>query len=161
MTPTRHPLIELVYDDPTGRYIGMLERKLVVMTLEHTRFRALLELLTGDVWDDKPFTAEDKEIWDIAIQALMQRLQLSQEDARKLVAERWEATSPPEPDPSLATYMVGMPKAEPPLVVSHARRISPDQTAPFDHKKHLQGLEKANARKAARKQARAESGGIS
>lgn len=137
MVQTRHPLIELVYNDETGRYIGMLERKLVVMTLESIRFRALLERLTGDMWDDINFQAEDAEIHEIAIQALMRRCQMSQEDARKLVDARWAATNPPEPDPSLATYMVGMEAPEPPIVVPHASQIG------FDHKKHLAGLEKS------------------
>lgn len=141
MTQTRHPLIDLVYNDETGRYIGMLERKLVVMQLENIRFRALLERLTGDMWDDKTFVAEDAEIHQIAIDALVRRLQIPEAEARKMVDERWAAANPPEPDPSLATYMVGMPKPEPPVVIPHARQIG------FDHKKHVEGLEKAARRK--------------
>lgn len=137
MAQTRHPLIELVYNDETGRYIGMLERKIVVMQLENIRFRALLERLTGDMWDDRPFAAEDEEIHKIAIEALMRRLQMPYEDARKLVDERWQAANPPEPDPSLATFMVGQPQPEPPLVIPHAKQIG------FDHKKHIEGLEKS------------------
>jgi hypothetical protein len=138
VTQTRHPLIELVYNDETGRYLGMLERKLVLMTLENIRFRALLERLTGDMWDDIDFRAEDAEIHEIAIDALQRRLQMSREEARKLVDRRWEAANPPAPDPSLATFMVGVPKeAHPPIVVPHAKQIG------FNHKKHLEGLEKS------------------
>jgi hypothetical protein len=140
VTQTRHPLIELVYNDETGRYLGMLERKLVLMTLENIRFRALLERLTGDMWDDIDFRAEDAEIHEIAIDALQRRLQMSHEEARKLVDRRWEAANPPAPDPSLATFMVGVPKeVHPPIIVPHAKQIG------FDHKKHLAGLEKSKA----------------
>lgn len=142
MAPIRHPLIDLAYTDETGRYIGMLERKLVMMTLENLKMRALLELLTGDMWDDYRFEAEDKEIFDLAVDTLMRRLQMSQEDARKLCEERWQATNPPEPDPALATYMVGLPSAMP-HIISHARQIP---EAKFDHKKHIAGLEKTNHR---------------
>lgn len=144
MAPTRHPLIDLIANDETGRYIGLLERKLLIMQRENLRMRSLLEMLTGDMWDDYRFDAEDEEIFNLAVDSLMRRCQMSQEDARKLCEQRWQACNPPEPDPSLATYMVGLPTAMP-HVISHARIIpEADQTtAPFDHKKHLEGLEKS------------------
>lgn len=142
MAPTRHPLIELVYNDDTGVYIGMLERKLVMFERENIRMRALLTMLTGDMWEDTPMDAEDKAIFDLAVNTLKKRLQMSHEDAKALVSDRWTALNPPEPDPALATYMIG-PTREPkmPHVVSHARQIKPGQGAPFDHKKHVEGLE--------------------
>ena len=89
MAPIKQPLLDIVYNDETGRYIGMLERKLLMLTLDDMRFRALLELLTDEPWDDYKFTQEDGEIQNIAIDALKRRLGLSHEDARKLVGERW------------------------------------------------------------------------
>lgn len=143
MAPTRHPLIDLVYNDETGRYIGMLERKLVMLERENIRMRALLELLTGDMWDDCKFEAEDAEIFNLAVDSLKRRLQMSHEDARKLCEERWNACNPPEPDPSLATYMIG-PKPAMGHVVSYARQIpAPESGVKFDYKKHLEGLEKS------------------
>lgn len=139
MAQTRHPLIELVYNDETGRYIGMLERKIVLMQLENIRFRALLERLTGDMWDDIDFRAEDAEIHEIAIDALERRLQIPRSEARKLVDRRWEAANPPAPDPSLATFMISRPDEKSPVVIPHAKQIG------FDHKKHLEGLEKSKA----------------
>lgn len=141
MAPTRHPLIDLLYNDETGRYLGVLERKLLIMFQENNRMRALLELLTGDMWDDYNFGTEDKELFDIAVDSLMRRCQMSHADARKLCEERWAVCNPPEPDPSLATYMVGLPTAMP-HVISHARQLPGG--AKFDHKKHLEGLEKSN-----------------
>jgi hypothetical protein len=140
MAPTRHPLIDLVYNDETGRYIGVLETKLTVYQLENLRMRALLELLTGDMWDDYDFGPMDERLFDIAVDALMRRCQMSQADARQLCEDRWKACNPPEPDPSLATYMVGLPTATP-HVISHARQLPGG--AKFDHKKHLEGLEKS------------------
>ena len=143
MAPTRHPLIDLVYNDETGRYIGMLERKLVMLERENIRMRALLELLTGDMWDDCKFEAEDAEIFNLAVDSLKRRLQMSHEDARKLCEERWDACNPPEPDPSLATYMIG-PKPAMGHTVTYARQIpAPESGVKFDCKKHLEGLEKS------------------
>lgn len=143
MAPTRHPLIELLYNDETGRYIGMLERKSTTLIVENMRMRCLLGLLTGEVWDDYCFETEDKELFELATDALMRRLQMSEEDARNLVRERWQATNPPEPDPAFARYMVGTVKTAMPHVITHARQIR--ETTPFDHEKHLAGLEKSEA----------------
>src|SRR4051812_19301910 len=112
MAPTRHPLIELVFTDETGIYIGMLERKLVMFERENIRMRALLTMLTGDMWEDTPMDCEDKAIFDLAVDTLKRRLQMSHEDARALVSDRWIEMNPPGPDPSLASYMIG-PTREP------------------------------------------------
>lgn len=145
MVPTRHPLIELLMDEPTARYTGMLERKLAIYQQENLRMRSLLELLTGNMWDDYRFDKEDKEIFDLAVDSLVHRCHMSHEDATALCNDRWAACNPPEPDPSLATYMVGLPQTRPPEIVTHARTLQPG--AGFNHKKHLQGLEKIDKRK--------------
>lgn len=148
MAPTRQPLLDLVYNDETGRYIGMLERKVVLYELNEIRFRALLELLTDEAWDDYAFTEEDGEIRRIAEDALKRRLGLSDEDARNLVAERWERHNPePAPDHT-RTYLIG--KTPTPHVVSQARQAT--GTAPplgYSVEKHLAGLEKAKANREA------------
>lgn len=141
MVPVKHPLIDLMMDEPTCRYVGMLERKIAIYQQENLRMRALLELLTGDMWDDYKFDKEDKEIFDLAVDSIVHRCHMSHEDARALCEERWKACNPPEPSPELATYMVGMMSRKPPVVVSYARTLK--RNAPFDHKKHLQGLERA------------------
>lgn len=143
MAPTRHPLIDLACNDETGRYIAMLERKLLLLTLENIKMRTLLELLTGDMWDDISFENEDKEIKAIAVDALKRRLQMSESDARKLVAERWTANNPPgDATPVARTMMAGpVGSADRPHFVSQHRPVG--YQAPYDHEKHLRGLAKA------------------
>lgn len=138
MTPTKHPLIDLVYNDETGRYIGMLERKLVLMTLENLKMRSLLEMLTGDMWDECRFEAEDKEIFKLAVDTLERRLHISHQDAINMVTERWEATNPPELAEDARTWLIGQPRKAP-RVVSYSRPII--NPPGVDMKKHLQGLE--------------------
>jgi hypothetical protein len=137
MTPTKHPLIDLVYNNETGAYIGMLERKLVIMTIENLKMRSLLELLTGDMWDDLQFDREDKEIFDLAVATLERRLQISRQDAIDIVNERWEANNPPELEDT-KSWLIGA-KKTPPRVVMHSRPVS--SPPGVDMKKHLQGLE--------------------
>lgn len=147
MAPTRHPLIDLVYNDETGRYIAMLERKLLLLTTENIKMRTLLELLTGDMWDDVSFKSEDKELQAIAVDALKRRLQMSETDARKLVSERWAANNPPSDVPPVArTMMAGRPAGSPtPHVVMHSRPVG--YQAPYDHEKHLRGIAQAKGRR--------------
>lgn len=141
MTATRHPLVELVYNDETGRYIGMLERKLLKLQLDDLKFRALLELLTGDSWDDYSFSAEDEEIKKLAQDALARRLQLSASDARKLVNERWEAHNPGTPDESTRTYLIGPQAGKPKPVVPRSTTVS--RVPGVDIDKHLRGIKQA------------------
>jgi hypothetical protein len=141
MAPTKHPLIDLVYNNETGTYIGMLERKMVIMTLENLKMRSLLELLTGDMWDDVKFDLEDKAIFKAAVDTLERRLQISHNDAINLVTERWEATNPPDEE-DVSTWLIGKPR-KPPKVIMHSRPIG--SPAGVDMKKHLQGLEVSKA----------------
>lgn len=141
MAATRQPLLDLVYNDETGRYIGMLERKITKYQLDDIRFRALLELLTDEAWDDYQFSEEDGEIRRIAEDALKRRLGLSDEDARKLVAERWERHNPaPAPD-NTRTYLIG--KTPTPHTVTNARMATGEARPRYNVEKHLAGLEQA------------------
>lgn len=141
MAPTRHPLLDLVYNNETGAYLGMLERKLVIMTTENLKMRALLELLTGNIWDDVTFDREDKEIFKLAVDTFERRLGLSHQDALALANERWEATNPPDEE-DVSTWLIGKTR-KPPRVVTHSRPIS--NPPGVDYKKHLEGLEVSRA----------------
>jgi hypothetical protein len=139
MTPVKHPLIDLVYNNETGAYIGMLERKMVIMTMENLKMRSLLELLTGDMWDDCTFETEDKQIFELAVDTLVKRLQISREDAINVVNNRWEATNPPSAEDA-RTWLIGQPR-EQPRVITHSRPIS--NPPGVDMKKHLEGIEQS------------------
>jgi hypothetical protein len=143
MVSVKHPLIDLVYNNETGTYIGMLERKLVIMTLENLKMRSLLELLTGDMWDDCKFDLEDKAIFDAAVSTLERRLQISHQDAINLVTERWEATNPPDTE-DVNTWLIGQPR-KPPKVVAYSRPIG--NPPGVDMKKHREGLEVSHDRR--------------
>jgi hypothetical protein len=141
MAPIRQPLVDIVYNDETGRYIGMLERKLLFYALNDIRFRALLELLTDEEWDDYQFTEEDGEIQRIAQDALKRRLGLSDDDARKLVQERWEKHNPePAPDHT-RTYLIG--ETPTPHVVHQSRMATGEPKPRYDLDKHMAGLDQA------------------
>lgn len=139
MAAIKQPLLDLVYNDETGRYIAMLERKVTKYQLDDIRFRALLELLTDEPWDDYQFSGEDEEIQRLAQDALKRRLNLSDADARKLVSDRWAAHNPdPAPDHT-RTYLVG--KTPTPHVTTQARPAKGAVAAPpYDISKHMAGI---------------------
>lgn len=142
MAATRQPLIDIVYNDETGRYIAMLESKLLKYTMNEIRFRALLELLTDEPWDDYQFSEEDGEIRKLATDALMRRLQIPRDEAASLVAERWARHNPdPAEAESTRTYLIG--DTPTPHTVTTARMATGEAKAPYDVTKHLAGLEKA------------------
>lgn len=147
MAPIRQPLVDLVYNDETGRYIAMLERKLVLLTQNDIRFRALLELLTDEAWDDYAFSEEDGEIQKLAVDALKRRLQLSDEDARKLVQERWERHNPEPAAHNTRTYLIG--KTPTPHTVTQARMATGEPKPRYSVEKHLAGIAQAKANREA------------
>lgn len=139
MVATRHPLIDLVYNDETGRYIGMLERKLLKLQLDDLKMRTLLELLTDQPWDDYQFADEDGEIRKLASDALQRRLGLSPTDADTMVNERWERHNKAPVPEEMKTYLIGPSQPSKQHVVTAARPIA-RSGAGFDYDKHLRGL---------------------
>lgn len=144
MALTRHPMLDLVYNDETGRYIAVLERQILNLTLSDMKKSALLELLTGDNYDDFSFkdNGDDGELRKIATDALERRTGVSREEAATLVQQRWEDNNPPEPDASTAKYLIGPdPNAKPTRTVPRSQPATNPQ--PYDVRKHLAGLERA------------------
>lgn len=88
MVAMKSPLNDLKMDEQTSLYVGVLERQLMGLTINDARYRALLELLTGEEWDDMKTDFEDGEIKKIAIASLEKKLGISNEAARKIVRDR-------------------------------------------------------------------------
>lgn len=144
MAQTQHPLIDLVYNDKTGRYIGHLERKLLRLTVTDLKKSALLECLTGEVWDDTDFhDISDKEIRKIAVDALVAHAGMDDQEARKLVAQRWDAANPPSETALIKKFAGPAAPVQPTAVVPVSRSLEPG--AKYDPEKHLRGLEQARA----------------
>lgn len=144
MTAIKHPLLDLVYNEETGRYIAHLEHKVVHLTLEDCRMRSLLELLTGQMWSDENFkTKSDEDLQKIAIDVLKRRLQLSDEDAVKLVLQRWDGLNPPVPGQQGQPQVFAGPNPNMPHphIVALSRPL-PYTGPKYDVEKHLQGMER-------------------
>lgn len=87
MVAIKNPLIEMEMDEAAAAYMGSLERQVLGMTIQELRYRALLELLTGEDWSDIAADLEDGEIQKIAI-AQLEKKGIDRRKARRIVSER-------------------------------------------------------------------------
>lgn len=87
MVAIKNPLIEMEMDEAAASYMGSLERQILGMTIQELRYRALLELLTGEEWSDIAADLESGEMEKIAVDA-MQRKGIDRRKARRIVASR-------------------------------------------------------------------------
>ena len=94
MVNVQSPLIGLQYDEQTGIYLGHLERQLAAYSVREARFRALLELLTEETWDDVELDIDNAgpQLMKLAEDTLVMR-GLDRTKARTLVIQRWNKTN--------------------------------------------------------------------
>lgn len=85
MATLQNPLAAMSGDEEMTRYVGVLERRLVLLTIQEVRFRALLESITGEPWDDSLTDLDQAEVDQLAEKALMKSLGVTKIEAAKLV----------------------------------------------------------------------------
>lgn len=92
MVAVRSPLIGMQMDPDVAAYVGALERQICALSINEVKFRALLEVLTGEEWDDMKTEFESKEIYDIGVRYAERVLGMKADEARKWVNGRMEAS---------------------------------------------------------------------
>ena len=85
MVAVQNPLAHMQGDGEMTAYVGALERRLVLLTIQEVRFRGLLEALTGEPWDDQYADLGEGEVNEIACNSLMKSLGITKAEATKLV----------------------------------------------------------------------------
>ena len=90
MANLQTPLVAIEANPDTATYIGTLERAVATLVIRDAKFRALLELLTDQTWDDVAVDRMDNDqLVTVATANLALRLNISVADATELVAQRW------------------------------------------------------------------------
>lgn len=92
MVAVKSPLLGLIMEPEVAAYVGALERQIAALSINEVKFRALLEVLTGEEWDNMKTEFESKEIFDIGVAYAEKRLGLKNMEARKWVRDRMEAS---------------------------------------------------------------------
>lgn len=88
MVALKTPLVDMEVSEEAALYIGVLERQVLGLTVNELKYRALLEMLTGEQWDDLKTDMEAGELEKIAIEATMRKLGVTNAKAREIVRER-------------------------------------------------------------------------
>jgi hypothetical protein len=88
MVALRSPLLDLQLDPIASLYVGHLERQLLAYQINDIKYRALLEMLTGEAWDDLATDLENKELFDIAVALTEKKLGVGNMEARRIIRQR-------------------------------------------------------------------------
>lgn len=145
MANLQHAMLNLVMDEETAKYVAVLERKILILTIEGLKQRTALELLTDTPWDDMAYSDDEAELKKIATDALVRRVGMDPTEAATVVRERWDRynTPPSEADEATKTYLVGPPRTKRPPLVTTAAVVDPStvKASPgYDLNKHRQGM---------------------
>jgi hypothetical protein len=90
MSAAQSPLVGLQMDAETATYVGMLEGQLAAHVIQEAKFRALLELLTGESWETTRIDVDAKGLQKIAEDGLVKKAGLNRVNAKTLVQKRWQ-----------------------------------------------------------------------
>lgn len=93
--PVSTPLIGLNVDQETAHYIGVLEGTIAALCINEAKYRALLELLTGDPWEETKIDFNGQVLMDIAVSALVKQTNMPLAQAKTLVWKRWNSRNLP------------------------------------------------------------------
>ena len=85
MAVLQNPLQHMSGDEQMTRYVGVLERRLILLTVQEVRFRALLEALTGEPWDDQYADLDQAELDQLVEDSLVKSLGITKTEAAKMV----------------------------------------------------------------------------
>ena len=93
MAATQVPLGDLTTDEKGAIYIGALERKLTQLTLNEMRYRTLLEMLTGQQWEEISTHVTAGDLKKLAVTATQRRLARSMEQCERIVESNLAAAN--------------------------------------------------------------------
>lgn len=93
MVASKVPLGDITTDEKGALYIAALERKVVALTLNEMKYRTLLEMLTGEEWDEINTDINRGELMKIATTATQRRMARSMAEAEAVVKANIEAAN--------------------------------------------------------------------
>ena len=93
MASVQSPLLGLEMSSETSVYVGLLERQVAAYAIQEAKFRALLELITGDSWETAKLDMDGKVLMAIAVDALIKKTNMSVVQAKRIVSDRWNTVN--------------------------------------------------------------------
>ena len=95
-TKLQNPLPNMRFDDPeVATYVGLVERRLLMLYYMEIRLRAALELATGVPWDSYNLAdLEGDGLDNIVADSMVRGLNISKQDALKRIRQNKESANP-------------------------------------------------------------------
>ena len=94
MAVVRTPLQNMDGDSEIKAYVGVLERRVLFLMMQEIRFRAMLEALTGQPWDDQYGDLDQDGIDTHIVESLQVSLGITKDEAlRQLQAHKDRANA--------------------------------------------------------------------
>lgn len=95
--PLQTPQISLTMDADTAHYVGILEGTVAALVINECKYRAILELLTGESWEATRLDIKGDVLQQLAVSALVRQTGMALDRAKLLVAQRWNAKNQEAP----------------------------------------------------------------
>jgi hypothetical protein len=87
--PMQTPLVGLKMDADTALYVGLLEGTIAHLVINEMKYRALLELFTGEPFEATKIGIDGRTLIDLAISTLVKQTGMDLSKAKLLVLQRW------------------------------------------------------------------------
>lgn len=94
--PLQTPQISLEMDSDTAHYVGILEGTIAALVINEAKYRAILELLTGENWEGTRLDIKGDVLQQLAVSTLVRQTGMTLDRAKLLVAQRWNTKNQPE-----------------------------------------------------------------
>lgn len=89
----KFPLSDLNPDVKTATYIGVLERQNMLLNQQNLQYRALLEALTGETWEEIDTKLKKNDLMQVAANAFERNLARDLAEAQKMVETNMSAAN--------------------------------------------------------------------
>lgn len=83
-------------DADTAQYVGVLEGTIAALCINEAKYRAYLELLTGDPWEETRIDIDGNVLMGLAVSALVKQTGMDIARAKVLVTKRWNERNLPK-----------------------------------------------------------------
>lgn len=93
--PLKAAPMPLEVDSDTATYIGVLEGTVAALCVNECKYRAFLELLTGEPWEDTRIDFKGEVLQQLAVSSLVRQTGMDRAKAVALVATRWQKRNLP------------------------------------------------------------------
>jgi len=95
--PLQSPMIGMDMTEDVALYVGILQGTVAALVVNECKYRAFLELLTGEPWEATRIDMKGEVLQKLAVDSLVKQTGMAPDRAKLLVAQRWDTRNQPAP----------------------------------------------------------------